>query len=166
MQKETIICKHYTPQDHGFVKCVYKCSGGIKVPPWNKNIPSANKSAKLFYTWGRGEGAGDGPEAVELLSQDFPTAEAAAGPAVLLGSLDRADYLPPPAAAPAPTDVAHMSIGPPENAGYVTDHLHFLLEIKCVRWVMNNIDKQARDDTCEGLASSAATVRNLRNIPL
>lgn len=57
---------------------------------------------------------------MELLSQDFPTAEAAAGPAVLLGSLDRADYLPPPAAAPAPTDVAHMSIGPPENAGYVT----------------------------------------------
>lgn len=80
--------------------------------------------AKLFYTWGRGgEGAGDGPDAVELLSQDFPTAEAAAGPAVLLGSLDRADYLPPPAAAPAPTDVAHLSIGPPENAGYVT---HFL----------------------------------------
>lgn len=79
------------------------------------------KSAKLFYTWGfGGEGAEDGPDAVELFSQDFPTAEAAAGPGggVLLGgSLDRADYLPPPAAAPAPTDVAHLSIGPPENAG-------------------------------------------------
>lgn len=86
------------------------------------------KSAKLFYTWGLGgEGGGgggggveEGPEgAVELLSQDFPTVEvAAAGPAVLLGSLDRADYLPPPpAAAPAPIDVAHLSIGPPENAG-------------------------------------------------
>lgn len=88
------------------------------------------KSAKLFYTWGLGgEGGGggggggieEGPEGgVELLSQDYPTVEvAAAGPAaVLLGSLDRADYLPPPpAAAPAPTDVAHLAIGPPENAG-------------------------------------------------
>lgn len=80
------------------------------------------QSVKLFYTWGLGgEGAAEegGPEIVELLrQQNFPTAEAAAGPAVLLGSLDRADYLPPPpAAAPAPTDVAHLSIGPPENAG-------------------------------------------------
>lgn len=85
-----------------------------------KSSACCQQSVKLFYTWGLGgEGAEDGPEAVELLSQDFPTAEAAAGPAVLLGSLDRADYLPPPAAAPAPTDVgAHnMSIGPPENAG-------------------------------------------------
>lgn len=63
---------------------------------------------------------------MELLSQEFPTAEAA-GPAMLLSSLDRADYLPPPpAAAPAPTDVSHMSIGPNENAGYV-DILDFLL---------------------------------------
>lgn len=73
---------------------------------------------KVFYTWKR-EGAGDGPKAVELLSQDFATTAEAAGPALLLGSLDRADYLPPPAAATAPTDVAHMCIGPTENAGYV-----------------------------------------------
>lgn len=53
---------------------------------------------------------------VDLLATDFPTGEAV-GPGVLLASLDRADYLPPPAAATAPTDVAHMSIGPPENAG-------------------------------------------------
>lgn len=48
------------------------------------------------------------------------------GAAVMLASLERADYLPaqPPAAAapiaivPSPTDVvAHMSIGPTENAG-------------------------------------------------
>lgn len=57
-------------------------------------------------------------EAVELITQEFQAAEAA-GPAMLLGSLDHADYLPPPAAAPAPTDVSHMSIGPNENAGYV-----------------------------------------------
>lgn len=56
---------------------------------------------------------------MELLGQDFPTAAGGPGGAVLLGSLDRADYLPPPAAAPAPTDVQHLSIGPPENAGYV-----------------------------------------------
>lgn len=56
---------------------------------------------------------------MELFSQDFPTAEpaGAVGP-VLLGSLDRVDYLPPPAAAPAPTDVLpHLSIGHAENAG-------------------------------------------------
>ncbi|KAK9737200.1 hypothetical protein QE152_g10907 [Popillia japonica] len=71
---------------------------------------------ELFYTWGK-EGAGNSPDAVELLNQDFPTAEAV-GPAVLLGSLDRVDYLPPPAAAPAPTDVTPlMSIGAAENAG-------------------------------------------------
>lgn len=74
------------------------------------------KILKLFYSWTR-ESAGDGAEAVELLSQEFTTSEAAAGSAMLLGSLDRADYLPPPAATPAPTDVAHMSIGPSENAG-------------------------------------------------
>lgn len=55
--------------------------------------------------------------AVDLLGTEFPTGEAV-GRGVLLASLDRADYLPPPAAATAPTDVsAHMSIGPPENAG-------------------------------------------------
>lgn len=55
---------------------------------------------------------------MDLLSQDFPAAETAAGPSVLLGSLDHVDYLPPPAAAtPAPINVLHMSIGPPENAG-------------------------------------------------
>lgn len=92
--------------------------GGLEAPYPPFSVVFSNKSFKLFYTWGLGgEGAEEGPEAVELLSQDFPTAEAAAGPAVLLGSLDRADYLPPPAAAPAPTDVAHLSIGPPENAG-------------------------------------------------
>lgn len=79
---------------------------------------------KLFYTWGK-EGAGNSPDAVELLNQDFPTAEAV-GPAVLLGSLDRVDYLPPPAAAPAPTDVTPlMSIGAAENAGYVCDNIYF-----------------------------------------
>lgn len=100
------------------VEC-YKCpcKGGLEAPS-RLSVTSLPQSIKLFYTWGfGGEGAEEGPEAVELLSQDFPTAEAAAGPAVLLGSLDRADYLPPPAAAPAPTDVAHLSIGPPENAG-------------------------------------------------
>ncbi|KAF5269278.1 hypothetical protein FQR65_LT02579 [Abscondita terminalis] len=71
---------------------------------------------KVFYTWRR-EGAGDGPKAVELLSQEYPTTAEAVGTAVLLGSLDRVDYLPPPAAATAPTDVAHMCIGPTENAG-------------------------------------------------
>lgn len=71
---------------------------------------------KLFYQWG-GEGAGSVPDAVELLNQDFPTAEAV-GSVVHLGSLDRADYLLPPAAAPAPADVAtHLSIGAAENAG-------------------------------------------------
>lgn len=61
---------------------------------------------------------------MELLGQEL-TAEAAAGPtaaATLLGgggSLDRADCLPPPAAATAPTDVARIAVGPTENAGYV-----------------------------------------------
>lgn len=59
---------------------------------------------------------------VDLLGGvDFPTGESAVGgPGVLLASLDRADYLPPPAAAVAPTDAGsqHMSIGhPSENAG-------------------------------------------------
>lgn len=90
---------------------------------------------KLFYTWGK-EGAGNSPDAVELLNQDFPTAEAV-GPAVLLGSLDRVDYLPPPAAAPAPTDVTPlMSIGAAENAGYVCDNIYF--KIFCRFWLILN----------------------------
>lgn len=76
------------------------------------------KSSKLFYTWSR-EGAESGPDGGgELLSQDFPTGEAAGVVPILLGSLDRADYLPPPAAAPAPLDVLpHLSMGHAENAG-------------------------------------------------
>lgn len=88
------------------------------------------KSTKLFFTWGLGGGV-EGveevvPEGAEVLSGSgrrgggVGGGEAAAvGPAVIIGSLDRTDYHlpPPPAAAPAPTDVARMSIGPPENAG-------------------------------------------------
>lgn len=72
---------------------------------------------KLYYTWNR-EGAENGPESVELPVQEYPGAEAAALGSVLLGSLDRRDYLPPPAAAPAPHDVIlHPNIGHAENAG-------------------------------------------------
>lgn len=80
------------------------------------------RPVKLFYARGRdvaGEGTAEPP--VELLSQEFPTAEAAAGTAsILLGSLDRPDYLLPPAAAPAPPDASRMSIGSVENAGLVS----------------------------------------------
>lgn len=96
------------------IALVFSCGRGGGTP-LGYFVRLCSVELKLFYSWGR-ESAGDGADAVELLSQEFPAAEAA-GPAILLGSLDRADYLPPPAAAPAPTDVAHMSIGPTENAG-------------------------------------------------
>lgn len=86
------------------------------IPSWRKTT----YLAKLFYSKSD-KGAGNGPNIpVELYRQDFPKAEAAAGPGIFLGSLDRADYLPPPpAASTPPTDVAQMSIGFVENAGWV-----------------------------------------------
>ncbi|CAG9863273.1 unnamed protein product [Phyllotreta striolata] len=74
------------------------------------------ESEELFRTDNRGSFG----EEVELFGEDFSTAaaaEAVSDRRLLLGSLDRADYLQSPTAAAAPTHVAQMSIGPLEDAG-------------------------------------------------
>lgn len=97
------------------------------------SVRCSKKAFKLFYSWGR-EAVDNASfsDTVDLLSQEFPPLTDSS---VLLGSLDRLDYVPPVAAAPAPTDVGFIA-GPPENAGWV----HTLLS--CVRQYTEDLQKR------------------------